>query len=87
MGVDHVFGRDSNFSGMSKSSPLSISDIKHTARMDVDEAGTTAPIVTVSDSSEQESQYRFAAERPFVFIVYDRELEAVLFTGVYKNPR
>lgn len=87
MNITHVFGKDSDFSSMSKKSPLSIKDIKHTARMKLKETGTNAPTATYSaTASDGAVDYICTADRPFVFIVYDRQLEEVLFTGVYKNP-
>lgn len=85
MGLDHLSGSTSNYTAVSKTSSLSFEDIRHAAIMEVDENGTVAAAVTYTAGRGMTGT--FICDRPFLFTVYDKELEQVLFTGTYTNPQ
>lgn len=85
MGLDHLTGRSSNYTAVSKTKKLSFDEIRHAVRMEVDENGTVAAAVTYSAGRGMPDT--FICNSPFLFTVYDREQGQVLFTGTYVNPK
>lgn len=86
IGIEHLIGRSSDFSALSSRSPLSIDEMMHKTRMQIDETGTTASAATYSVAKSFGSE-AVVADHPFVFFVYDTDLDQVLFTGVYSNAQ
>ncbi len=64
-----------------------INDVIHKTHIDVDENGTEAAAVTASvmvgatSASPIDTVIEFKADRPFTFIIYDRDSSEVLFMG------
>lgn len=85
MGIRDAFGA-ADLSGMTGSRGLFVSLVKHVAFVHVDEQGTVAAAVTggvVATSLPG----TFAVDRPFVYVVRDRDSGAVLFAGHVVEPR
>ncbi|XP_039295627.1 serine protease inhibitor 88Ea isoform X2 [Nilaparvata lugens] len=64
-------------------------DAVHKARLQVDEDGTTAAAATAVlsfRSSRPLDPAQFICNHPFVYIIYDKVAQVVLFTGVYSTP-
>ncbi len=83
MGVKSAFGSAADFRGMSLSGPLQLDVVKQKCYVDVNEKGTEAAAVT-------SAQIRLTSlnpvtimnvDRPFFFMIGDRENENVLFAG------
>ena len=75
-------GERANFDNMGPE--LSISDVLHRARIEVDEVGTKAAAVTgvvMKCESAPMDQFIFRADRPFVFFIYDSQEQLVLFSA------
>lgn len=94
MGMSDAFDPDTaDFSGMvaeSVAGNLYISNAFHKAFIEVDEAGTeaaaaTAVVVGVT-SAPSDMPAHFRADRPFLYIIYDRETGSILFMGRVMNP-
>ncbi len=78
-----------DFSGMTADSALFVSDVLHKATISVDEAGTeaTAATAVVMPPSESPSDLlTFTANRPFLFLIRDRQTGTVLFVGRVVDP-
>ena len=64
---------------------LSISDVVHQAHLSVDEAGTEAAAATAVmvgvTSAEPQEPIELTIDRPFVFLIRDRETGTILFLG------
>ncbi len=87
------------FDGMSEASDpagrLSISKVLHKAFVEVSEKGTEAAAATAALTKEEEEGAPvmvpftpvFRAERPFVFLIRDRQSGGVLFLGRVVNPK
>jgi serpin B len=89
MGMETAFTDNADFSGITGSERLSISDVLQKAFVAVDEAGTEAAAATAAiggvGSARPTEIVRFSVDRPFLFVIHDNS-GAVLFTGHVVNP-
>ncbi|GAB6022794.1 hypothetical protein CHUAL_006892 [Chamberlinius hualienensis] len=84
-----------NLTGISnpENGRLSVSDVIHQSYVKVDEKGTTAAAVTVvaviKTLSVEASPiiYEFYATHPFIFVIYDKDTDLILFIGNLDNPK
>ncbi|XP_068212755.1 leukocyte elastase inhibitor-like [Palaemon carinicauda] len=92
LGIRDVFTRQSDLSQFSSQDRLLVTDIIHKAYVDVNEEGTEAAAVTavigftITSVGGAPRIIDFYCDRPFVFIIYDRQTDNVLFVGDIKNP-
>ncbi|MGV8151518.1 MAG: serpin family protein [Candidatus Nanoarchaeia archaeon] len=77
-----------DFSGMTGSTDLSISQVIHQAYVKVDEKGTEAAAATAVtlDKSAAGPRNIFNADHPFIFIIQEKETGNILFLGKVVNP-
>lgn len=93
MGMPTPFTEAADFSKLSSSENLMISEVIHKAFVDVNEKGTEAAaatavvIVPTSASVETEEPVVFRADHPFVFLLRDNRSGAILFLGRVSNPK
>jgi serpin B len=85
MGMPIAFSSAADFSGMTGSPELFISDVVHKAFVVVDEAGTEAAAATVVDGIVSMPP-EVNIDRPFIFLIRDIETGAILFVGRVMNP-
>lgn len=89
LGMPLAFTPEADFSGMTPSHPVWIDDVYHEARIRVDEEGTTAAgstaVVLQKGPSPREAGV-FRADRPFIYLIRDRQTGAVLFLGSLVDP-
>ena len=86
MGIRQAFGRGADFSALSSTSDLYISDVLHKAKIKVDEEGSEAAAVTdiiVANSASGPSVYEFHADRPFLYMITEISTGAIYFIGQY----
>jgi len=89
MGMPIAFSGAADFSGMTGSPDLFISEVIHKAFVSVDEAGTEAAAATaviMPESGPPEHPVEFTIDRPFIFLIRDIETGAILFVGRVMNP-
>lgn len=93
MGMTTAFGRDADFSGMGSKEQLYIDSLLHKAFINVNEEGTEAAAITGYPAPAAEAHRdkvpftpTFRADRPFLYLIRDRESGAVLFLGRILNP-
>ncbi len=84
MGMPVAFSGDADFSGITGSPELTISEVVHKAFVGVDEAGTeaaaaTAVIMRLTAMPGEPIEVR--VDRPFVFVIRDIVTGALLFAG------
>jgi serpin B len=90
MGMPEPFDPDlANFSGMDGTRQLYIGEAYHKAFVAVDEKGTeaaaaTAVIMQLSMAPAQ--QIDLVVDRPFIFLIRERETGTILFLGRVTNP-
>jgi len=95
MGMKSAFSAGkADFSGMTKTKDLVISDVIHKAFVAVDEEGTEAAAATAVVMTEGASPSRkkpepkiFKADHPFLFIIRHKKTSAILFMGRLMNPK
>ena len=93
LGVTDIFSDNTaDFSALSDRDDLFVDEIRHTARVQIDEEGCTAAAYTVdrmcgSAMPEDEQTREFILNRPFLFAVTDNATDpTLLFTGVVNDP-
>lgn len=88
MGMPIAFTGAADFSGMTGTRELFISDVIHKAFVSVDEAGAEAAAATAVVMAEAmpEKPVKVTIDRPFVFLIRDIETSAILFVGRIVNP-
>jgi len=73
-----------DFTGISVAEPLYVSGVLHEAYIAVDEAGTEAAAATavvIGTTSAPIDEVRIDVDRPFLFVLQDRDTGSVLFLG------
>ena len=89
MGMPIAFSGTADFSGMTGSPDLFISEVIHKACVSLDEAGTEAAAATavIMDESETPGEpIEVTIDRPFIFLIRDIETGTILFVGRVMNP-
>ncbi|PWN05710.1 serpin family protein [Rhodohalobacter mucosus] len=89
MGMDTAFNKsEANFKGIADVSPrnLYIDEVKHKTFIRVDEKGTEAAAVTSVGFGIESLPPQMIVDRPFAFIIHERESGTNLFMGVVRNP-
>lgn len=93
MGMRSVFDWDANLSGIADADPLFVSEVKHKSFLKIDEVGTEAAAVTyisffhpISFSGHEQYYPTMFINRPFIFVIREKNSDAVLFMGKVKNP-
>ena len=88
MGINAAFD-NGEFANIVKD-PLRVSQIKHRATIEVTKDGTVgsaaSAIELVGLSAAVSEPKEITINRPFLFLVRDKELKAILFAGKFSNP-
>jgi serine protease inhibitor len=91
MGMADAFGEKADFSGMTGTRELFISEVIHKAFVDVNEEGTeasaaTATAIAYGGGFAVKKPIFFRADHPFLFFIRDNETGCILFIGRVVNP-
>jgi serpin B len=89
MGMPSAFGGGADFSGITGSPDLFISEVVHKAFVKVDEAGTEAAAATavvMNITAMPPPPVQMSINRPFIFLIIDRDTEAIVFMGRVMDP-
>ena len=89
MGMPDAFRAEADFSGMTGSRDLWISEVVHKAFVSVDEEGTEAAAATgavMLTSGPSKEPIEVTVDRPFIFLIRDIGTGTVLFLGRVLNP-
>lgn len=89
MGMPTAFSGVADFSGMTGKKDLFISEVIHQAFVEVNEEGTEAAAATavvMVQSVLMEKPKIFNANRPFIFVIQEKETGNILFIGRVNNP-
>ena len=94
LGMHSAFSTNANFSNMSPSNNLFISDVIHKAFIEINEEGTeaaaaTAVVMTIESVGQHDppKPKEFIADHPFLFYIIDNETHAILFMGRIMEPK
>ena len=88
MGMPNAFG-DADFSGMTGTRELFISQVVHKAFISVDEEGTEAAAATaviMPSSAAPSPAVEVTIDRPFIYMIRDLQTNTILFIGRVLNP-
>ncbi len=88
MGMTTAFTAKADFSGMLESGSPFIGMMKQKAKIEVSEEGTQAAAVTITGMAtasldEKSDVKQFIADKPFVYIIYEKSTGVIFFTGVF----
>lgn len=90
MGMPSAFTGSADFSGMTGSQDLLISDVVHKAFIDVNEEGTEAAAATAVIVEEKAmpspEKLSISFDKPFIYLIYNTETKAVIFMGHVLKP-
>ena len=94
LGITDAFGDSADFSGITDSEPLQISDVIHKSFIQVDEQGTEAAAATgvIARTSATfvgpppPPPIVFDADHPFIVAIRDHSTGTILFLGQVTNP-
>ena len=86
--VDAFDSGKADFTGISASGELFISEVVHQAHIGVNEKGTEAAAATIvaMEESAPYNKYEFTADHPFMFFIEDKRTGCILFMGKVENP-
>ncbi len=90
LGMVRAFTGSADLSGMGTPSNLFISKVKHKTFVEVDEVGTEAAAVTsveIMFTSIDPGAISFVVNRPFVFLIQEKDTGAILFMGQVYEPK
>jgi len=90
LGIEQAFDAQlADFSGMTGEKDLYISDVIHKAYIDVNEEGTEAAAATaigLSTTSMPSQSYEITLDHPFIYVIYERTTNTVVFMGRVVTP-
>ncbi len=90
MGMPSAFDGSADFSGMTASKDLLISDVVHKAFIDVNEEGTEAAaataVVVEEKSMPSPEKLSITFDKPFIYAIYNTQTKAIVFMGHVVNP-
>ncbi|XP_026726055.1 serine protease inhibitor 88Ea-like [Trichoplusia ni] len=88
--VGDLFNTSADFTTLTEQRGILFDDAIHKAKIQVDEEGTVAAAASAIfgfRSSRPAEPSRFIANFPFVYLIYERPTNSVLFMGVYRDPK
>ena len=90
MGMPLAFSSNADFSGISKNRDLQIDKVFHKAFLEFTEEGAEAAAATAvvisRTSVNPNNDFRFWANRPFIFFIWDKTNNIILFMGRIETP-
>lgn len=88
MGMGIAFGDQADFSGISQTEFLYISEVIHKSFVEVNEKGTEAAAVTaiVFETTSMPMEKYFIANKAFVFLIQEKQTGAIMFMGKLGKP-
>jgi serpin B len=91
MGMKSAFSDNADLSGIGTPENLSISSVKHKTFVEVNEEGTEAAAVTsvtvgVTSIGPGDDIVPFIVDRPFLFMIREKDTGAVIFMGQVYDP-
>ncbi|CAB3225833.1 unnamed protein product [Arctia plantaginis] len=85
-GITDLFDPKNARLGLIARTPVYVSKMFHRAQIEVTEEGTTAAAVTVAEFKSRSGIVTFKADRPFVYLIVEKETNTIVICGLYKQP-
>ncbi len=87
MGMKVAFNPSADFTSIHKPGGIFISKVKHKSFLEVDEEGTEAAAATIVEMIKSSiGPFNMVCNRPFMFIIREREENHILFIGKVDKP-
>jgi len=92
LNITRLFGGQSNLTGFlagEENNQIRLEAALHKSFLEVNEEGSEAAAATALlgfRSARPLFQTEFKADHPFIFLIYDKQVETILFFGVYQFP-
>jgi serpin B len=89
LGMPTAFSANADFSGISASNDLQVSEVLHKTFIEVNEEGTEAAAATggmMTATSMPVAVPEFKADHPFLFMIRDMKTDEIIFMGKVANP-
>jgi len=94
LNVSQLFGGNSNLTGFldqygGEKDTVSLNSAQHKSFIEVNEEGSEAAAATALlgfRSARPLFHSQFKADHPFLFLIYDKQTDTILFFGVYQHP-
>jgi len=89
LGMPIMFTDNADLSGINSEADLYVSKVLHKTYVDVNEEGTEAAAVTAVEigvTSVGSDALTFKADIPFIFVIKEKESNALLFMGILNEP-
>ncbi|MCF8298508.1 MAG: serpin family protein [Saprospiraceae bacterium] len=87
LGMGVAFTSQADFTNINAAGNLFISRVKHKTFIDVNEKGTEAAAVTSVGITFTSMPDAFIADKPFLFIIREKESNALIFMGKVEEPK
>lgn len=87
LGINTMFTGNADLTGIIKTGGISVSRVLHNTFVEVNEEGTEAAAATAVEIKYTATTGNiFIADKPFVFIIKEKETNSMLFMGVLNKP-
>jgi serpin B len=87
MGLKRAFADNAELGGLFQQKlSVKVSEVLHKAVIEVDESGTEAAAVTSVGIELTSMPMEVDLNRPFIFMIRERHTQAILFSGILRNP-
>lgn len=89
LGMKSMFTDDADLTGINETEDIYVSEVKHKTFVEVNEEGTEAAAVTsveIKLTSAITEPLEIKADRPFLFVIKEKQSNALLFMGVLNEP-
>ncbi|XP_029453732.1 protein Z-dependent protease inhibitor [Rhinatrema bivittatum] len=86
LGINQIFSGKANLSGLTDERNLKLTQVTQRAVIEVDEKGTEAAAVTVSEITAYSMPPIFRVDHPFLMAIYEESHKIMLFVGRVTDP-
>ena len=91
LGFENLFNASvSNLRGFSDSGDLALSAAIHKSFLEINEEGATAAAATaliINRSGRPKRPRQFLCNHPFMYVIYDKGTQSMLFMGTFEHPK
>ncbi|KAG8449085.1 hypothetical protein GDO86_015947 [Hymenochirus boettgeri] len=86
LGIKEIFTGKANLTDLTEERNLLLTEVTQQAVIEIDEKGTSAVSVTVSEITPYSLPLTIRVNHPFIFMIYEETYQSLLFIGRVNNP-